>query len=86
MGGSLPQGELRGLLGRDEGAAAPRVDGGGPRRLRRERRVSAGRGIRGGRGEIGACPGLRTSGRSSPWQMARRGSNGDGETGSGGGG
>jgi hypothetical protein len=48
--------------------------------------VSAGRGIRGGRGEIGARPGLRTSGRSSPWQKARRGSNGDGETSSGGGG
>jgi hypothetical protein len=48
--------------------------------------VSAGRGIRGGRGEIGARPELRTSGRSSPWQRARRGSNGDGETSSGGGG
>jgi hypothetical protein len=48
--------------------------------------VSAGRGIRGGRGEIGARPGLRTLGRSSPWQRARRGSNGDGETSSGGGG
>jgi hypothetical protein len=45
--------------------------------------VSAGRGIQGGRGEIGACPGLRTSGRSSPWQKARRGSNDDGETGDG---
>jgi hypothetical protein len=48
--------------------------------------VSAGRGVRGGRGEIGARPGLRTPGRSSPWQRARRGSNGDGETSSGGGG
>jgi hypothetical protein len=48
--------------------------------------VSAGRGIRGGRGEIGTRPELRTSGRSSPWQRARRGSNGDGETSSGGGG
>jgi hypothetical protein len=48
--------------------------------------VSAGRGIRGGRGEIGARPGLRTPGRSSLWQRARRGSNGDGETSSGGGG
>jgi hypothetical protein len=48
--------------------------------------VSAGRGIRGGRGEIGTHPELRTSGRSSPWQRARRGSNGDGETSSGGGG
>jgi hypothetical protein len=48
--------------------------------------VSAGRGIRGGRGEIGARPELRTSGRSSPWQRARRGSNGDGGTSSGGGG
>jgi hypothetical protein len=60
-----------------------RVDGGGPRRLRRERRVSAGRGIQGGGGEIGACPGLWTSRRSSPWQRARRGSNVGGETGSG---
>jgi hypothetical protein len=48
--------------------------------------VSAGRGIQGGRGEIGARPGLRTSRRSSPWQRARWGSNGDGETSSGGGG
>jgi hypothetical protein len=48
--------------------------------------VSAGRGIRGGRGEIGARPGLRKPGRSSAWQRARRGSNGDGETSSGGGG
>jgi hypothetical protein len=47
--------------------------------------VSAGRVIRGGGGGIGACPELRTSGRSSPWQRARRGSNGDGETSSGGG-
>jgi hypothetical protein len=29
------------------------------------------------------CPGLRTSGRSSPWQRARRSSNGGRETGSG---
>jgi hypothetical protein len=48
-GGSLPQGELRGLLGCGEGAMVARVDSGGPRRLRRERRVSASRGIRGGR-------------------------------------
>jgi hypothetical protein len=48
--------------------------------------MSAGRGIRGGRGEIGARPGLQTPGRSSPWQRARWGSNGDGETSSGGGG
>jgi hypothetical protein len=48
--------------------------------------VSAGRVIRGGGGEIEARPGLRTSGRSSPWQRARRGSNDDGGTGSGGGG
>jgi hypothetical protein len=41
-GGLLPQGELRGLLGGGEGAAAARVDGGGPWRLRREWRVSAG--------------------------------------------
>jgi hypothetical protein len=45
--------------------------------------VSAGRGNQGGRGEIGACPGLRTSRRSSPWQRARRGSDVDGEMGSG---
>jgi hypothetical protein len=83
MGGSLPQGEPRGLLGGGEGAAVARVDCGEPRRLRRERRVSAGRGNWGGRGEIGACPGLRTSRRSSPWQRARRGSNVDGGTGSG---
>jgi hypothetical protein len=45
--------------------------------------VSAGRGNQGGRGEIGACPELRTSRQSSPWQRARRGSDVDGETGSG---
>jgi hypothetical protein len=44
--------------------------------------VSAGRGNQGGRGEIGACPELRTSRQSSPWQRARRGSDVDGETGS----
>jgi hypothetical protein len=36
--GSLPRGELRGPLDGDGDAAAARVDGGGPRRLRRERR------------------------------------------------
>jgi hypothetical protein len=45
--------------------------------------VSAGRGNEGGRGEIGACPKLRTSRQSSPWQRVRRGSDVDGETGSG---
>jgi hypothetical protein len=45
--------------------------------------VSAGRGNQGGRGEIGACLELRTSRQSSPWQRARRGSDVDGETGSG---
>jgi hypothetical protein len=34
-------------------------------------------------GEIGACPGLWTSRRSSPWQRARRGSNVGGEMGLG---
>jgi hypothetical protein len=45
--------------------------------------VSADRGNQGGRGEIGACPELRTSRQSSPWQRARWGSDVDGETGSG---
>jgi hypothetical protein len=45
--------------------------------------VSAGRENQGGRGEIGACPELRTSRPSSPWPRARRGSDVDGETGSG---
>jgi hypothetical protein len=45
--------------------------------------VSAGRGNHGGRGEIGACSELRTSRQSSPWRRARRGSDVDGETGSG---
>jgi hypothetical protein len=51
--------------------------------LRGRRRVSAGRGNQGGRGEIGACPELRTSRQSSPWQRARQGSDFDGETGLG---
>jgi hypothetical protein len=55
--------------------AAPGLCGG--------RRVSAGRGNQGGRGEIGACPELRTSRQSSPWQRARQGSDVDEETGSG---
>lgn len=33
-----------------------------------------------GRGEIGACPELRASGQSSPWQRAQRGPNVDGGT------
>jgi hypothetical protein len=51
--------------------------------LRGGRRVSAGRGTQGGRGEIGVCPELRTSRQSSPWQRARQGSDVNGETGSG---
>lgn len=63
-------------------------DGGPGRRWRTPaaaRRTAGERGQReiGRGGEIGARPGLRTSRRSSPWQRARRSSNGDGETGSG---
>jgi hypothetical protein len=47
--------------------------------LRGRRRVSAGRGNQGGRGEIGACPELRTSRQSSPWQRAQQGSDFDGK-------
>jgi hypothetical protein len=82
-GGSLPQGVPQRPLSGGEGATTVRVNGGGQRRLRGGRRVSAGRGNQGGRGEIGACPELRTSRQSSPWQRAWRGSDVDGETGSG---
>jgi hypothetical protein len=83
QGRFLTSRRTQGPLSGGEGATTARVDGGGQRRLHGGRRVSAGRGNQGGRGEIGACSELRTSRRSSPWRRARRGSDVDGETGSG---